>query len=397
MKHGIKSTTKPSKSSVIKRRHTIKLAKKPIPKLTKRHMMFFLAAAVTCTAVAPMTAFASSSYSMRKKVITAAGIMDSLSDDSTLVTRAQFAKMLVMASPYRSSASEDNTIALFADVARSDENAAYIRIAAEQGWMTGYLGGLFKPDQAVTLQEAARAVLTLLGYTSEDFSGNQAANRVTKMSYLELDEEIGKAATDSLTRFDCVNLFYNLLKTNKKDYEGQTKTGNTVYASVFGYTLTSDGEINPLEALEEKLKGPYAVAGRKLSSIVPFALSKASFYLDGESASKDDLEEEAVVIYYNATTKAVYGYSESGSGGRGATEGTLEAIYYKATDVMIPTSIVVDGIEYALTTSDMQFAFSVYGDLEVGDTITVIWESKADSDSSDSDAEIERTLIDCVD
>ena len=109
------------------------------------------------------------------------------------------------------------------------------------------------------------------------------------------------------------------------------------------------------------------------------------------------MEEEAVVIYYNATTKAVYGYSESGSGGRGATEGTLEAIYYKSTDVMIPTSIVVDGIEYALTTSDMQFAFSVYGDLEVGDTITVIWESKADSDSSDSDAEIERTLIDYVD
>ena len=152
-----------------------------------------------------------------------------------------------------------------------------------------------------------------------------------------------------------------------------------------------------MEALEEKLKGPYAVSSRKISSIVPFGLSKASFYLDGESATKDDLEENAVVVYYNASTKAVYGYSESGSGGRGACEGTLEAIYYKSSDVMIPTSIVVDGVEYALTTSDMQFAFSVYGDIEVGNTITVIWESKADSDSSDSDDDIEKTLIDYID
>lgn len=383
MKNNIKSTNK----------SYVKSCLKPI----ERHFTLFLAAAVTCTAAAPMTSFAASNYSMRKKVLAAAKIMDSLSNDSVTVTRAQFAKMLVMASSYRSSVSEDNSISLFADVSRSDDNAAYIRIAAEQGWMTGYLGGLFKPEQAITLQEAARAVLTLLGYTSEDFSGNQAANRVAKMSYLELDDEIGKAATDSLTRYDCVNLFYNLLKTNKKDYEGQTKTSNTVYASVLGYTLTSDGEINPLEALEEKLKGPYAVSGRKISSIVPFALSKASFYLDGESATKDDLEENAVVVYYNASTKAVYGYSESGSSGRGATEGKLEAIYYKSSDVMIPTSIVVDGVEYALTTSDMQFAFSVYGDLEVGNTITVIWESKADSDSSDSDSDIEKTLIDYLD
>lgn len=217
---------------------------------------------------------------------------------------------------------------------------------------------------------------------------------MAKVSYLELDEEIGKAATDSLTRFDCVNLFYNLLKTNRKDYEGQDETSSTVYGSVLGLTLTSDGEINPLEALEDKFKGPYAVADRSLSSIVPFSLSKASFYLDGEPATEDDIEDLAVVVYYNTTTRNIYGYSEEGSGGRGASEGELEAIYYNSSDVMIPTSIVVDGTEYALTTSDMQFAFSVYGELEIGDTITVIWEQKS-SDEEDSD--IERTLIDYID
>ena len=53
---------------------------------------------------------------------------------------------------------------------------------------------------------------------------------------------------------------------------------------------------------------------------------------------------------------------------------------------MIPTSIVVDGTEYELATSDMQFAFSVYGELEIGDTITVIWENKNSSDSEDEDS-----------
>ena len=62
---------------------------------------------------------------------------------------------------------------------------------------------------------------------------------------------------------------------------------------------------------------------------------------------------------------------------------------------MIPTSIVVSGVEYALETSDMQFAFSVYGDLEVGDDIVVIWENRNASVSEDDD--IEYTLIDYID
>ncbi len=364
--------------------------------MNRKCLVFSLAAATAVTAAIPLTAEAASSYSMRKKVILAAGIMEAVSDESVFVTRSQFAKMLVMASVYRSSVSEDNNIAVFADVPRENEYASYIRVAAEQGWMTGYLGGKFKPEDPITMQEAARAVLMLLGYTSDDFTGNQAANRMAKISYLELDEEIGKGAADPLSRIDCVNLFYNLLRTNRKEYEGKEETSSTVYASVLDFTLTSDGEINPLEALESKLKGPYAVAERSLSSIVPFSLSKASYYLDGETATKDEIEENAVVVYYNTTTKCIYGYSENAEGGRGACEGELEAIYYKSSDVMIPTSIVVSGVEYELSSSEMQFAFSVYGDLEIGDEIVVIWEEKSQG-SGDSDDGPEYTLLDFID
>ena len=48
-----------------------------------------MAAIMAFSAAAPMTAEASSSYSMRKKVITAAGIMTAESDDSHLPQQCQ--------------------------------------------------------------------------------------------------------------------------------------------------------------------------------------------------------------------------------------------------------------------------------------------------------------------
>ena len=50
------------------------------------------------------------------------------------ITRAQFAKMLVMASPYKDAVAEDSNYSLFKDVKRDHWASEYIRIAVEQGW-----------------------------------------------------------------------------------------------------------------------------------------------------------------------------------------------------------------------------------------------------------------------
>ena len=52
--------------------------------------------------------------------------------------------------------------------------------------MSGYLGGVFRPDTEITAKEAARALLALLGYTDEDFSGSQVDGRWAMYNYLEL-------------------------------------------------------------------------------------------------------------------------------------------------------------------------------------------------------------------
>lgn len=337
-------------------------------------------------AAAPCSVYAASNYSMRKKVISTAGIVETGSQESAPVTRGEFARMLVMASVYHDSVGEEGNLPLYADVLADHPYCGYIRIAAEQGWMTAYLGGRFKPDEPVKLLDAARASLRLLGYTDADLAGTNVYSRMAKFNSLELNDEIGKNSTDILTVSDCVNLFYNLLNTNTKENENKKKSSTTIYGAALGYEVSEDGELNPFSMLEEDLKGPYVLKkGARVHSIIPFSANQASYYLDGQTSTKDDIEEaadseDAVVIYYNKTTKMVYAYSSAGSvdsegeAVMGAAKGELNAIYYSSANVMTPTSIELDGTEYFITSTDMQYAFSVYGSVEVDDEITIVWE-----------------------
>ena len=108
------------------------------------------------------------------------GIMDVTSFREE-VTRGDFARMLVNASSYRENL-PTVAVSVFADVPATNPNAIYIRIAASQGWMTGYLGGLFKPDESVSYKDAVKAMLTMLGYTDEDFFGDLSTSRLSKFN-----------------------------------------------------------------------------------------------------------------------------------------------------------------------------------------------------------------------
>ena len=70
--------------------------------------------------------------------------------------------MLVKASSYRENLPTSN-VSVYADVPATDPNAVYIRIAAREGWMSGYLGGKFKPEDPVLYKDAVKAILTMLG------------------------------------------------------------------------------------------------------------------------------------------------------------------------------------------------------------------------------------------
>ena len=329
----------------------------------------------------------------RRKVVGIAGIMNNTSTGlNDPVTRAEFANMLVKASTYRDYLPATSNVSVYADVPATAQYASSIRIAAEQNWITGYLGGLYKPDQSITLQEAARGILALLGYTSEDFDSSLSSARMAKFYTLELNENLDRQPNEVLNRSDCINLFYNLLKTD-------SKTTGKAYATVLGCELNSDGEVNPLGLADTNLKGPKLVTkGSQIGDYVPFNVQEASIFVNGDASSYEALKSYVsssyVVIYYNQTAKTIWAYiaNEDVQSGRCAVRGTVENIYYSSSDVMTPTSITLDdGQEYNLSSSEMQFAFSVYGSIRVGDRVTLICEK---SENSNGDATY--TVVDYV-
>lgn len=94
------------------------------------------------------------------------------------------ARMLVAYSTFRESALAGAVGTLYKDLPGSSAYAPYVRIAVQQGWMSGYTDGTFRPDNAVTLEEAVTAVLKLLGYKMTDLSGSFPLAQLNKASEL---------------------------------------------------------------------------------------------------------------------------------------------------------------------------------------------------------------------
>lgn len=373
-------------------------------KVRKNHTRFLcgsLAAAAAISPILSITAWAdnisTANFNLRQQVVKLTGIMEIFSFRES-VTRADFAKMLVKASSYRENLPTSN-VSVYADVPATDPNAVYIRIAAREGWMSGYLGGKFKPEDPVLYKDAVKAILTMLGYTDDDFTGDLVSSRISKFNYLELNEDVSRQAADEVNQTDCMNIFYNLLKTKKKD-------SNEIYGTILDCELNSDGEINPITILDDERKGPILVHKNfSVSQSVPFDTEDANVFLNGVastlSAVKSAQQQAGfAVLYYNVKSKTIWAYTtmgwdnddNSGNNSYILLKGEIKNIYYKSTDVMTPTSVRIevdqansddsfdtsedvdsDGyLTISLDSSELQYMFSIYGDLEVGDDVVLV-------------------------
>ena len=326
-----------------------------------------------------------SNFDLRKKVISVTGIMSLNQDMNKNISRAEFALMAVRASKYKNMLTKNSNIALYSDVDRNSEYASAIKIASEKGWMSGYLGGKFMPDKDISLQEAIKVLLYMLGYKAEDFAGDQLNKRVTLYNNLGLGEFVLKGSNDSISRADAVNLFYNLFKTKMPE-------GGNAYITVLGGSLTSDGEVNALSLADNSLKGPYVVNSlQKLNKVASFPLKEASLYLNGSAVSYDVLSSAmqssdfGLVIYYSSVGKAVWAYNGSSDTGKQVVHGEISNIYYESSSTLTPSAVTLkdSDIQYKLSSADMQFAFSIYGSLKVGEDVVLIVEKTPAADGED--------------
>lgn len=214
-------------------------------------------------------------------------------------TREEFAQMLVQASSYNDEVKNTNRLSLFQDVNKESSKAAYIQLAVSKGYMSGYLGGVFKPKKAVSLQEAVYGALNLLGYPKTDFTGNMSDARYAKFKELGLGKNLSCSANSKLTKKDCENLFYNVLNA-------KLKTGD-IYGKALGYTVDEDGKIDASAMFDKKVEGPYLTKSG-WSKVLSRKLSTYSILLNNKKADAADIKNGSVA-YYSESANKVWVYT----------------------------------------------------------------------------------------
>lgn len=263
------------------------------------------------------------------------------------VTRAQFAKMLVSASEYKDSVSGYGS-SLFKDLKGDHWAGGYVRVAVEQGWMTGFVDGTFRPDRAVTLEEGCAALLKLLGYDSSTLKGTYPAAQLSKASSVGLLDGVSAKRGSKLTGQDCADLFYNLLVA-------KTASG-AVYGTTLGYTVTN-GQVDYSALVAAGTKGPYVAESAALS--LPF--TPGTVYYNGASSSLSSVQKYDV-YYYNANMSTVWVYHDR-------VTGTLTGVSPSKT---APTAVTVAGVSYQIGTSEAAYRLSSQGTFREGDMVTLL-------------------------
>ena len=318
--------------------------------MKKRFLAFLLALSVAVSMlVLPASALGSASNTAVQTAITLGG-MDAGQTGSldATVTRGAFARMLVAFSAYRESVSSQGAVGtLYKDVPGSSRWAPYIRIAVQQGWMNGYTDGTFRPDNAVTLEEACTAVLKLLGYKMTDLNGAFPAAQLNKAQELGLRNQLSKAQGQTMNYEDCAVLLYNALTAN-------TASGGA-YGTTLGFTV-SNGQVDTSTVLLSSLKGPFvATEGSQL----PFA--PVSVYRNDKVSESSELNKYDV-YYYSESLQTVWIYTRRAAGRITAVSPSASA----------PTAVTVAGTSYQLGSSAVASKISSLNGGGVGEVVTLL-------------------------
>ena len=154
-------------------------------------------------------------------VLTSMGVVDGYSSgvyapEDTL-TRAQFCKMIVLATGRGASVSQNSYRALFDDVASNSWALGYINVAYSDGLVAGYGDGTFGPNDGVTVAQAVTIVLRCLGYTTQEVGAFWPEDYLAKAADLGLIDGIETGSEEDLTRGEAARLLYAMLQADTAD------------------------------------------------------------------------------------------------------------------------------------------------------------------------------------
>ena len=317
--------------------------------MKKRLLAFLLAVSMAVSMLAIPAAAAGNANTAVQLSITLDG-MDSTQTAAlnAVVTRGAFARMLVAYSTFRESVGSQGAVGtLYKDLPGSSAYAPYVRIAVQQGWMSGYTDGTFRPDNAVTLEEAVTAVLKLLGYKMTDLSGSFPQAQLNKASELGLRNQLERQQGEALNYEECAILFYNALTANA--------ASGSAYGTSLGFTV-SNGQVDTSSVMLSSLKGPFIADG---TTQLPFA--PVSVYRNDKVSSSAELTKYDV-YYYSESLQTVWIYTRRAAGRITAVSPSASA----------PTSVTVAGSTYTLGSAAVASQVSSLNGGGVGQVVTLL-------------------------
>ena len=317
--------------------------------MKKRLLALVLA---VCIAVSMLVLPASASSLNNTAIQTAItlGAMDTSQTGSldAAVTRGTLAKMLVAFSAYRESAGRQGNLGtLYRDVPGSSAYAPYVRIVVQQGWMNGYTDGTFRPENAVTLEEACTAVLKLLGYKMTDLTGAFPDAQLNKAQEIGLRSQLAVSQGQTMNYEACAILLYNALTAN-------TASGSA-YGTSLGFTV-SNGQVDTSTVMLKSLQGPF-VAGD--STQLPF--TPVNVYRNDKASSSAELNQYDV-YYYSESLQTVWIYTRRAAGRITAVSPSASA----------PTAVTVAGTSYKLGSTVVASKVSSLNGGGVGEVVTLL-------------------------
>ncbi len=267
---------------------------------------------------------------------------------NAVVPRSALARMLVSYSTYRESVGSQGTVGtLFTDLPGTSPYAPYVRIAVQNGWMNGYTDGSFRPDNAVTLEEAVTAILKLMGYKMTDLSGSFPNAQLNKASELGLRNQVDRSQGEVLNYEECALLFYNALTAN-------TASGSA-YGSSLGFTV-SNGQVDTSSVMLKSLKGPFVAGDTVQLPFVPKMVYRNDKASESAELNKYD------VYYYSESLQTLWVYTRRAAGRITAVSPSASA----------PTSVTVAGTSYTLGSSAVASQVSSLNGGGVGEVVTLL-------------------------
>jgi len=217
-----------------------------------------------------------------------------------VVTREEFAKILVTSLKMDNAAKAATGPSSFKDVEASRWSAGYINVAAGQGLIKGYPDGTFRPSNQVSYAEAVTMLVRALGYTDSFLPGSWPGNYLAKAAEKEITKYVKfNDVTGGANRGDVAILVNNTLDAKVVKVDTYEASGTKYYES--NKTLLED-KLNIT-----KYENTRIIANRRIDDGLDEDEVRVKFLKDSEDDKYNEGEEREFDLIYGLNVENVLG------------------------------------------------------------------------------------------